>query len=246
MKTISPHRRRGSLPWARLAQLAALAALIAAAVLWRAPLAGILWRGLEPVMQWRALGAGGSALLAQELASTTAALADRNALAADNQLLKQELGRGGAATGVLALVLERPPGTPYDTLVIDAGLNHGLAQGDLVFAAGATLIGEVSEVYATTAQVTLFSSPGQTYQALIRGSIPVSMTGQGAGSMTGEVPAQTVVHAGDPVLYPAMTGGFTGAVSRVDAPAGESFETIYVQLPVDLFSLRYVRVETGV
>jgi len=244
MTTIS-RNRRSRLPLSRLAKFGALALILAAALFWRAALSGLLWRALAPVAAWRdSLDATQNAALRAELASTTAALADRDALYAENAALKAQLGRSAAAPRLAALVLERPPGIPYDTLIIDAGQNLGVAAGDAVYAGGTTLIGQVTEAYATTARVTLLSAPGQSYQALIRGTVPVSMAGQGAGSLKGEVPAQTQVGVGDPVLFADIAGGYTGSVSHVDAPEGESFEVVYVALPVDLFSLRYVFVQT--
>jgi cell shape-determining protein MreC len=240
MTTIYPSRRR-RVPLSRITQGAGLVILLAAAALFRAPLSSALWRVLAPALAWRT-GAQTS-VLEGEFASTTAALADRDALAADNVLLKKELGRDPVQRGVLALVVARPPGLPYDTLMLDAGEDHGIAAGQRVLAAGA-LIGEVSEAYATTARVTLFSSPGQEFPALIRGTTPVSIQGEGAGSMMGEVPAQTSVAVGDPVLFPSISSSYVGSISHIDAPMGESFESVFVQLPVDLFSLRYVFVET--
>ena len=190
------------------------------------------------------VGSTSNSVLEAELASTTAALADRNALYQENAQLKQLLGRSVANHTVLGAVLERPPSIPYDTLMIDIGKNANLTEGSLVFAGGNTAIGTVSDVYSDTARVSLFSSPGASYQALLGGSIPLSLSGQGAGSMSGEVPAGTAVTVGEMVTLPGILSAFAGSVSHISQQSGASFITVYVQLPVDLFALPYVEVQT--
>jgi cell shape-determining protein MreC len=142
----------------------------------------------------------------------------------------------------------RPPGTPYDTLIIDAGKQDGIEQGALVSAGGNSYIGTVSDVYTSTSRVTLFSAPGSSHNVLVMLSsragtgIPVSLVGDGAGSMSARIPSATPVSVGDYVVVPGIAMAFAGTVSHVDKPAGDSFETLYVNLPVDLFSLQFVEV----
>lgn len=241
-----PSRRKRSSPLMPL--LAALVAvLVLLAVLLRQPLSGALWRVLAPVVALRdAAGQGDVAQLRAQLASTTAALADRDRLAAENAELKLELGRGAKdERRALAGVLLHPPGTPYDTLVIDAGQAQGIAVGDLVFA-GALAIGTVDELYLTTARVILYSAPGLSYDATLTtegGALPVSVEGQGAGSMSARVPSGTPVKAGDRVDFPGLAGGVTGTVTAVFGADTDTFKTVYLRLPIDLFALQYVYVQ---
>ena len=220
--------------------------IIVLAVLLRNRMSNYFWNVASPVMAFRnSLEEDEAATLRDELASTTAALADRNALYAENTNLKQLLGRSVSNHTVLAAVLQKPPGIPYDTLMIDIGARDNVASGDLVFAGGTLVIGTVSEVYNTTSRVTLLSAPGEKYDALLNSSVPVSLVGQGAGSMSGEVPAGTPVKVGDSIALPGIGSAFVGEVSHVDVEAGSSFITLYMQLPVNLFSLHYVEVQTN-
>jgi cell shape-determining protein MreC len=186
--------------------------------------------------------------LKEALASTTAALADRNLLYSQNLFIKNQFGRDVAPHVILAGVLMRPPYVPYDTLLIDAGSVQGVAVGDLVSAGGTTVIGRVSTVYNEQSRATLFSAAGESYQALLQlsaqagVSVPVSVVGQGAGSMSTEVPAGTRVSIGDNVILAGIAAPFVGSVSHIDLRDGQSFETVYIQLPVDLFSLQYIEV----
>jgi len=239
MTMISRNRGRSRLPLFLVGVLMVL--LVALMVLFRTPLASAGWRLLAPVVTFRQqLQSSQVSELQAELASTSAALADRTALYQENQTLKAELGRAAQTHLLLAGVLQHPPQTPYDTLTLDVGARNGVVQGALVYAGGTYVIGTITEVYDTTSRATLLSAPGQTYQAFLNDSSAISMQGQGAGSMAGEVPAGSAVRVGDPITAPGVAGGFLGSVSHIDAQAGASFETIYTQLPADLFSIKYV------
>ncbi len=141
-----------------------------------------------------------------------------------------------------------PPASPYDTLLIDAGSKDGVVKGQVVFAGGTAAIGEVSDVYTTTARVSLFSAPGRTYDAQVAPTatpgvvLPVSLQGQGAGSFTGEVPTGSEIVVGDSVVVPGLGNFFLGAVTHIELPQGSSFETLHVQLSVNIFTLQYVEI----
>lgn len=236
--SLSPRRRRSDGKWFVLAALVVLAGGV---YVLRGPLSGLLWSALQPIAAWR-YGAGAAA----ELASTTAALAGRDALYKENVELKKLLGRSAEAPSVLASVLMRPPQTPYDTLVIDLGEQDGIALNAGVSAGGTSLVGRVTDLYAHTARVTLFSASGETYDAVLltkSGSMPVSVEGQGGGSLRGQVPSGSDVKVGDPVVLPGIAGSLAATVERIDR-GGESYLTLYMRLPVDPFALRFVLVRT--
>jgi cell shape-determining protein MreC len=239
---ISRNRRAPSRLWLVWALLVAL--LVAAAVLLRQPASSLFWRVAAPIVRVReSLGGSEAGRLRAELASTSAALADRDLLYKEVADLRERLGRGDAPQArVLASVLQRPPWTAYDTLLIDAGADHGIAAGALVSAGGQGLIGRVSEVYDTSARVELFSAPGVSYQALLNGVLPIAVEGQGGGSLRAEVPAGTQVKAGDTVAFPGLLGGIVSLVSATEDKAGESFIVIYLRLPANPADLRFVEV----
>ena len=245
----------------------ALVVLILVVFLWRDGVASVFWRGAVPVRDARgglSSDVGGvfaqfsskaelaaeNARLSDALASTSAALLDRDLLYQENLDLKLRLGRDASVPTILAGVVMRPPAVPYDTLTIDAGQGEGVSRGDLVSAGGTTLIGSVDTVYAHASRVVLFSAPGQSYDALlsmtdqagVATTIPVHVEGQGAGSFTAQVPSGTVVAAGNTILFSGIATGFVGFVSHVEANEGDSFETLYARLPVDPLGLRFVEV----
>ncbi len=240
----SNHLRRGS-PRALGVWVLALGLLVlcAGVALWRVQLAGFFWDIAAPLLSVRnSVGSSDIARLQAALASTTAALADRNLLYKENLELKARLGRNGSVETILAGVVARPPAMPYDILMIDAGVQQGVVEGDLVSAGGTVLVGRVEQVYKATARVVLFSAPGQTYKALLGGTIPVEVEGQGGGSLVAQVPAKIAARVGDAVVFPGIAGGFSSVVSYVEARDGESFEKLYMRLPVDPLTLRWVEV----
>ena len=191
-----------------------------------------------------ALGQSQAAQLRAQVAVLEAKLADRDAFYKETLDLQGRLGRTDTpSTRVLAGILLSPPWSPYDTLVVDAGGAQGVAVGDLVYAGGQTVVGHITEVYATTARVELFSAPGATYQATLKGEIPMALEGQGGGSMRGEIPAGTQVKVGDTVELPGVWGGIAGKVSAIDARSGESFIVVYMQLPINPSSLSYLEIQ---
>ena len=243
----SRQRRPGGLKFS--VSLVLIAVLLVVAVLWRGPLQTLLWRAASPLGAVRDALMGDEVLtLKAQLASTTAALADRNALNQENIDLKARLGRDASKPRVLASILMRPPASAYDTLIIDAGEGSRVAAGDLVYAAGNLAIGEVSEVNARDARVSLFSSPGTTWPASIEGpggqSVSLLVVGQGGGSFVAEVPAGVQVKVGDPVVFGGIASPLLAEISGVDQSPGASFMHLYLHVPVDFFNLRWVEVAT--
>lgn len=263
MTTISPKRRRTTTR-IQVASFSLLAVvLLGAAFTLRGPLTNMLWWVGVPILHARdaLLGSSGGffssfssnhALVEEnnrlrgELASTSALLMDRELLYKENIELKTKFNRiPPNTTSTLVRVLERPPAVPYDTLIIDQGKNAGVQAGDLVSPGGSVYIGTVREVYDTAARVVLFSNPSETYDAILMTrattTLALSVSGQGGGSLVGEVPAATPVAAGDLVIFPGLVPEFAARVVGVKESRA-SFKTIYMQLPVSVSSLRFLEV----
>ncbi len=257
MKKTSRNRKKSPLQLAFILCLAV--GLLVGTLFLRTTFAGLLWRIVSLTVLHNPLNifsgqftskarlSSENAQLTAVLASTSAALADRSLLYQENLDLKARMGRDGSVRTVLAGIIMRPPGVPYDTLIIDAGKAQGVSVGNYVSAGGSTLIGEIDEVYATNARVVLFSAPGESHQALLlqndaHSATPLTVEGQGGGSMIAEVPAHTKVAAGDSVVFPGIVDGMLGAISHVQIKNGESFERVYIQLATNPLALRFVEV----
>lgn len=237
------------MPWRGIILVLVFLLIVTGATVWRSHLEALVWSLMAPLERTRSGWESSEVTrLRAELASTTARMADRDALYEENLQLKSRLGRDAGRARLLAAVLLRPPGTPYDTLIVDAGSAEGVSAESLVSGGGTTLIGSVAQVYEHTSRVVLFSAPGETYDVLLHAAgnaaviVPVQMQGQGAGSLVGQVPAGTIVAVGDTLVFPGIASQFAGRVSHVISKEGESFQTIYARLPVDPLSLQFVEI----
>ncbi len=143
--------------------------------------------------------------------------------------------------GIVANVLARPMQSPYDTLIVDAGTKSGSSVGDVVTATGGIPIGTIKDVYALSARVLLFSSPGIKTTAWVGTSHnPITLDGTGAGTFTASVPHQTKITVGDLVFVPGSPSFAIGSVVGIDAVPGIVMEILRVRPFVNIFSLPVV------
>lgn len=180
--------------------------------------------------------------LQQDLSASQASVLDRNEIFEENLALKERMGRIAQPNSALASVLLRPPEVPYDTLLIDIGEDADIEVGDRVAGHGTLLIGRVTEVWAHSARVTLFSSPNEKYNGFLRGDIPVEVIGQGGGSLTMQVPYEAKAKVGDLVTLPSIESNTASVVEYIKQGQGDSAVTAYLRLPVNQLELRFVDV----
>ena len=249
MNNFAPRKKSSFARWGIVVLLVLL--LLALSALARPALESVFLRALAPVFALRnAFVASEAVLLRAQVAELEAKAADRDLLYKENLDLKARLGRTApdGAVRILAAVLLRPPAIPYDTLLIDAGKEHGITEGSLVYAGGSLLIGRVSQVGSGEARVTLFSAPGEKNDALLLSAAapisgaPIPLVGQGGGSFIAEMPANANVAAGDYVELPGVEGSLLARVSRVERREEEPLLSVYARLPVNPFELRYVEI----
>ncbi len=168
------------------------------------------------------------------------------ALEAENSQLKEFFNRSTDKEQMtLAAVLVRPPQTPYDSIVIDAGSIMGVMEGDIIYADMNYAIGRVSSVSERTSIVTLFSSSGQKASVLVGTSTTAVMAeGRGGGNYYIKVPRNIQIVPGDPVVWPDIQTILLGTVDIVDTGNGDAYSHIYFKSPVNINSLRYVQFKT--
>ena len=82
-------------------------------------------------------------------------------------ILLELVGRRRELNTVIATVLTRPPQTPYDIIIIDAGSNDSITLGSEVSLSEGPILGIVSEVFPRRAKVKLFSASGEETNALL-------------------------------------------------------------------------------
>lgn len=145
--------------------------------------------------------------------------------------------------GIVAGVMVRPPVAPYDVLIVDQGTVSGVQVGALAYGVGGTPIGEVTEVSAQTARVTLYSTRGSVQQAWAGASrAPIELSGMGSGAFEATSPRDASVVVGDTV-YLAGGGALPiGTVVAIDDNSSSPNITLYVRPYTNPFSLPWVTI----
>lgn len=177
--------------------------------------------------------------------------AENAALTATNQALTAQVtdltrlvgSRTASDHGILAGVLARPPVAPYDTLLIDAGADAGVANGAFVYGPGGVPLGTVDAVTRTGARVTLFSNGGRQNDGWVGDSrIPVTLIGKGGGAFGATLPRGSAAKVGDIVYLPGPGALPIGTLVRIDTNPSSPRDTLFIQPSANLFSLTWVEV----
>ena len=217
------------------------------------------WHAFAPVF-WSA-----DALTAQshtflQSFSDTAALAAQNeqlsaenaALVSENQTLLKRTADLKALFGsperaetgapeILAGVVARPPASSYDTLVLAAGEDDGVALGMGAFGAGGVPIGVVSSVVADFSRVTLFSSPGiRTNGWVGQAGLPLTLIGEGAGAISATLARRESIAVGDKVFSSGPGRLLVGEIVRIDSDPSTPSMTLRIMPVQNPFSIAWV------
>jgi len=159
------------------------------------------------------------------------------------QTLSTLLGRGRREGEVIASVLTRPPQSPYDLFVIDAGESDGITLGSRVSLPEGPLLGVVSDLFSSSAKVRLFTTVGEKTEAVLeRGNVPVTLEGRGAGNFRIKVPRETATVIGDKVISADVNYRLLGIVEDIEVSPTDSFKEILVKSPANIFAVRLVSV----
>lgn len=173
-------------------------------------------------------------------------LFDKNkSLEKENEKLRSLLGLKTNKNFVLAGVLIRPNRSLYDTFVVNVGASNGVSVGDKVYSLESSLIGEVKEIHGETSLISLFSTPGNVFDAIVgSGTSVVSIYGSGGASFFSLVPKSLKVKEGDFVVVPNLSRTTIGIVERVVSDPRDPVEKILINSSVSLQELTEVWIET--
>jgi cell shape-determining protein MreC len=169
-------------------------------------------------------------------------------LESENEGLKNFLGANDGVNvkrpkGSLFSVAQRPPFSPYDTIVVNGGSDNGIQVDDLAFASADVLVGYVTAVFPSTSIVTLYSSSGQRQEVYVgTSSEAVASEGRGGGNFYIKVPSETKITVGDPIIWPSMQNILIGVVNKVDAVSGDAFSYVLFRSLIPIHSIRYVEI----
>lgn len=181
--------------------------------------------------------------LKTELEKANLKLIHESIYEAENQKLKQILGRNVNNKIILAQILSKPNRSPYDIIVIDVGENDGVLVGQRVIANGIVSIGEVAEVSKKDSKVKLYSTPGSKIFAVLEGSqIDVELNGAGSGGFEIIVPKDVSVHVGQAILAKSLNLKTIAIVSGVVSNEYDSFKKVLAKSPINIQQTAWVEV----
>ncbi len=153
------------------------------------------------------------------------------------------LGRAPVSGEVVASVIARPPQSPYDVILLDAGSREGITKDARVYLAEGPALGIITEVFTSSAKVKLFSTAGEKLDAVLeRGSVPVVLEGRGAGNFRLKIPREVEVVAGDRIVTGDTEFSLLAVVEVVNVNSTDAFQEVLARSPLNIFSLRLVSV----
>ena len=169
-------------------------------------------------------------------------------LASENAELRALLGAdadSGGTRGTLARVLSRGGSVPYGTVLLALEAATTPEVGAPVFGAHEVVIGHVARASDTTALVRLIAAPGEETPVFIGVDdtlTPATLTGVGSGNMVADVPRDAAVAVGDPVMLADGARALVGVVGSIETKPADARKTVRVRTPLNLATLRFVRV----
>lgn len=156
-------------------------------------------------------------------------------------ILLNLVGRKQKANMIVTSVLTRPPQTPYDVIIIDAGSNESVTIGSEVSLPEGPILGVVSQVFPKSAKVKLFSASGEEINAVLeRNDVPVTLVGRGGGNFRLTLPRGVAIERGDRILSSDITARHLATVGEISAEPTDSFKEVLAKSPTNIFTLRFV------
>ena len=194
---------------------------------------------------WKSSLSSQNESLQSQLKDEETRILNYNTVLAENESLKEILGRMNTKKNiVLGAILSKPNQSPYDTLVLDAGIAEGIKTGDMVFAFGNIPMGYIAEAYANSSKVTLFSNAGEKTQAIVTDkNIFFELVGRGGGNFEMVLPRDVVLQEGDLVTMPGINPYTLAIVETVISDPRDPFTKALLVSPVNAQELKFVEVE---
>lgn len=179
----------------------------------------------------------------QKIAELQAQVNSQALLRQEHEALLRDLGQRVPSDYILGRVLKIPPASLFDTIIINVGEEDAVSVGKRVFVGDMISIGVVSEIYKDTAKVSLYSTPGNSFDVLIGSTTRATAYGRGAGQFEVVVPREANVSVGDLVTIPSITSALFGTIGAVIMDPAKAFATAIFLGPVPLQTITRVYVE---
>ncbi|HNW71591.1 MAG TPA: rod shape-determining protein MreC [Candidatus Paceibacterota bacterium] len=163
----------------------------------------------------------------------------------ENLKLKEILGRNIVGNDfIISSILVKPNRSLYDTMIIDVGTNDGVSVGKKVFAKGDIPLGYISETYANSSKIVLFSSPGEKTDSVISGKdVFVQLIGRGAGDFEMILPRDFSIEKGTEIVLPGIMPYVLARTETIISSPHDSYQKVLLISPINIFELKFVEVE---
>jgi cell shape-determining protein MreC len=183
--------------------------------------------------------------LIEEISNIRLTMIDYQILKNENDELKELFGRISVKDNfILGNILTKPNHSPYDTIIIDIGINTEIKEGDIVYVNGNIPIGIISKVYNTTSLITLYTNPGQKTEGFINmTNSSVVLTGRGGGNFEMIIPIELQVEKGTIVYLPNEKSLVLALVDETISAPTDPFKKIILSSPVNVQNLKWVQIK---
>lgn len=162
----------------------------------------------------------------------------------ENEELKTMFSRSDKKSYILGYIISRPPKSPYDMIVADAGSNDGVALGMKVVAHSDALIGYVAEVFPDTSKIKLLSFTGEEVSLIMENAkISAIGFGLGGGNIEIKIPSSVIVNIGDKILTDGSSHYLLGVVDKIETDLTNPFQKIIFRMPINLNELQMIGIE---
>ena len=169
---------------------------------------------------------------------------DRDALVKENGDLKATLHlQQGTQNRIGASVLSKPPFTPFDVVVVNAGEKAGVKIGNRVMVGG-TYVGTVISVSDYTSNIQLLSSSSYKTDVFIGDkALPAVLSGKGGGNFEVSLPQGSNIKEQDLVFATLQNEVlYIGKVSHILENSDNTLMTLLIAFPFSLYELSYVEI----
>lgn len=183
--------------------------------------------------------------LIDEISSLRLSMIDYQILKNENNELKELLSRPKIKENfILGNILTKPNHSPYDTIIIDIGLNNGIQEGSYVYTNGNIPIGVVSKVYDQTSLVVLYTNPGQKTEGFLDGTnASVLLSGRGGGNFEMILPIELQINNGDVVYLPGDSPLILAYIDEIISKPSDPYKKVILSSPVNIQNLKWVEVK---
>jgi cell shape-determining protein MreC len=199
------------------------------------------WKGLKTVFHEKKQIQEENAGLREKIMQLESEISLIQIQGKENELLKNAFSAWERENFMLSYIVSRPPQTPYDMFIIDAGSENGVKEGMQVSGFGRVLLGYVADVFPKMSKVKLISSLGEETNVLLEFSgISAIAAGRGGENFEIMLPRAVKVEIGEKILALGRQLMLVGIVEKIEHQSADPFQKILFRLPVNIQYLNQV------